>query len=83
MHFYEIKKAHAEFIEQSLNTIRMLPKNWQAIAWWLERTDRNFMPKQQIEANTDDGKVTVVLGGKIKEVNKTNLLEDKSNDNNK
>lgn len=81
-YFYLIKKAHAEFVEQSLNTIRLLPKNWQAIAWWLERTDRNFMPKQQIEANTEDGKVTVVLGGKVKELNKNNLLEDKSKDDN-
>lgn len=74
-----IKKAHAEYVEKAKNTIQMLPKNWQAIAWWLERTDRNFMPKQQIEANTEDGKVTVVLGGKIKEASK-NLLEDKSKD---
>lgn len=69
-YFYQIKKAHAEYIEMALNTMMQLPKNWTAIAWWLERTDKSFMPKQQIETNTDDGKVTVVLGGKIKDFKK-------------
>ena len=78
--FDEIKKARAQYIEKAKNTIHMLPKNWQAVAWWLERTDRNFMPKQMIEANGEDGKVTVVLGGKIKEASK-NLLEQKTDDN--
>ena len=40
---------------------------WQGQSWWLERTRQDFMPKQEITAG-DDGKVTVVLGGKIKEI---------------
>ena len=37
------------------------------MAWWLERTRPQYMPKQEITAG-DDGKVTVVIGGKVREI---------------
>jgi len=67
--FLEIKKSHAMYVRTARDILNSCPKNWQSIAWWLERTDRSFMPKQEITAG-DDGKVTVVLGGKVNEVKK-------------
>ena len=67
--FRQIKKAYAMFVKQSKNDMRDKSKNWTAIAWWLERTNPFFMPKQQIQAD-DDGKVTVVIGGKEKQPKK-------------
>ena len=63
--FYEIKKARAQFEEDSNDIISCGKLGWQGRAWWLERTNNKFMPKQQIQAD-DDGKVTVVIGGKEK-----------------
>lgn len=63
--FYEIKKARAEFEKASKDFIANGKIGWQGRAWWLERTNPKFMPKQQIQAD-DDGKVTVVIGGKEK-----------------
>lgn len=60
-----IKKAYAYFIQDSKNRIRQGVQGWQGTAWWLERTNNKFMPKQQIQAD-DEGKVTVVIGGKQK-----------------
>lgn len=67
--FRQIKKAYAQFVKQSKDDMRDKTKNWTAIAWWLERTNSFFMPKQQIQAD-DDGKVTVIIGGKTKESKK-------------
>lgn len=65
--FYHIKKAESEFVEDSIADIRSGRPGWQGAAWVLERTRHDFMPKQEITAG-DDGKVTVVLGGKIKDI---------------
>ena len=69
-YFYTIKKAQATYVKNAGREIRKGEAGWQGKAWWLERTRQDFMPKQAIEANTDDGKVTVVLGGKVKDVKK-------------
>lgn len=63
--FLQIKKAHAMYIKKSCKLINEGRQNWQSIAWWLERTDQSFMPKQQIQAD-EDGKVQVIIGGKEK-----------------
>lgn len=64
-----IKNAHARHISESKKRIKKGEPGWQGTAWWLERTNPFFMPKQQIQAD-DDGKVTVVIGGKEKNVKK-------------
>lgn len=71
-YFYEIKKAQADYVENALDDIRSGRQGWQGQAWALERTRNDFMPKQSIETNTDDGKVTVVFGGKVKDIKKEN-----------
>ena len=65
--FYTIKKAQAEYVQEAMKDIKSGRPGWQGQSWWLERTRQDFMPKQEITAG-DDGKVTVVLGGKIKEI---------------
>ena len=50
---------------------------WQGKAWILERVNQKYMPKQEITAG-DDGKVTVVLGGKVKSV-RNSTADDNSN----
>lgn len=67
--FVAIKKAYALFIKDSKRKIRKGEPGWQGAAWWLERTNSSFMPKQQILPDAD-GKVTVVIGGKPKEPGK-------------
>lgn len=67
--FDSIKKSYARFIIESKKRIKQGTPGWQGTAWWLERTNAKFMPKQQIQAD-DDGKVTVVIGGKEKNVKK-------------
>lgn len=68
--FYRgIKKSYAQYVEDSKKRIHSGTPGWQGTAWWLERTNNKFMPKQQIQAD-DDGKVTVVIGGKEKNVKK-------------
>lgn len=64
--FYTIKKAQAEYVQNAGREIRKGENGWQGKAWWLERTRQEFMPKQMIQAD-NDGKVTVVIGGKAKE----------------
>ena len=66
--FGAIKKAYAQYVKNAKNEMRAKTNGWQSIAWWLERTNPFFMPKQQIQAD-EDGKVTVVIGGKPKNVN--------------
>ena len=66
-----IKKSHAEHIIKARKRIQKGEPGWQGTAWWLERTNVKFMPKQQIQAD-DDGKVTVVIGGKQKLQNANN-----------
>lgn len=61
--FLEIKKAKAEFEKKASKRIINGDPGWQGTSWWLERTNHNYMPKQEINAG-DDGKVTVVIGGK-------------------
>lgn len=73
--FYTIKKAQATYVKKAGADIRTGRPGWQGQAWWLERTRQDFMPKQEITAG-DDGKVTVVLGGKVKDIKK-----DIANDN--
>ena len=68
--FYGIKKAQAEYVKSAKKEIRSGRVGWQGEAWWLERTRHDFMPKQAIETNSEDGRVTVVLGGKVKSVSK-------------
>jgi len=64
-----IKKSYAIYIETSRDMIHSGQVGWQGRSWWLERTNQFFMPKQQIQADVD-GKVTVVIGGKEKNVKK-------------
>lgn len=64
-----IKKSYAQYVEDTMDTMRERLNGWQSLAWWLERTNSRFMPKQQIQAD-DDGKVTVVIGGKEKQPKK-------------
>lgn len=72
--FDSIKKAQATFVKNEGKAIRKGEAGWQARAWWLERTRQDFMPRQKVEANTEDGKVTVVIGGgkKVKDVKRDN-----------
>ena len=56
-------------------TLGLLPFRQQGAAWVLERTRHDFMPKQEITAG-EDGKVTVVLGGKIKDVKHNDLTKE-------
>ena len=72
--FYTIKKAKAEFEKDALLDIGSGRPGWQGKAWILERVNQKYMPKQEITAG-DDGKVTVVLGGKVKEI-KNNLTKE-------
>ena len=65
--FLVIKKARAEFEEKASEKIQSGDNGWQGMAWWLERTRPQYMPKQEITAG-DDGKVTVVIGGKVREI---------------
>lgn len=69
--FLTIKKAQAEYVKDAKQNIRSGRLGWQGESWWLERTRQDFMPKQEITAG-DDGKVTVVLGGKVKDVKYNN-----------
>ena len=65
-YFYTIKKSRAEFEHRALTDIQSGRPGWQGMAWVLERTNQKYMPKQEFVA--EDGKVNVVLGGKIKEI---------------
>ena len=65
-YFYTIKKGRAEFEEAALDDIGSGRAGWQGKAWVLERTNQKYMPKQEFVA--EEGKVNVILGGKIKEV---------------
>jgi len=40
--FDAIKKAYAKFIRESKKTIRAGANGWQGMAWWLERTNKDF-----------------------------------------
>ena len=70
--FHHIKKAQADYVDNALTDIRSGRQGWQGAAWCLERTRKDFMPKQAIESNTEDGKVQVIFGGKVKDVKKEN-----------
>lgn len=72
--FYTIKKAKAEFEKEALIDISSGRVGWQGKAWVLERVNQKYMPKQEIVA--DEGKVQVVIGGKVKDVKKSNLTDD-------
>lgn len=65
--FMAIKKSQAEYVKTANADISSGRPGWQGRAWWLERTRQDFSPKQEITAG-DDGKVTVVIGGKVKDV---------------
>lgn len=67
--FLTIKNARAKFEVTANERIKAGEPGWQGMAWWLERTRPQYMPKQEITAG-DDGKVTVVLGGKVKDIRK-------------
>lgn len=61
-----IKKSRVEFEMNCLADIRSGRPGWQGAAWVLERTNPKYMPKQEFVA--EEGKVQVVLGGKIKDI---------------
>lgn len=65
-YFITIKKSRAKFEHDSLIDIRSGRPGWQGAAWVLERTNQKYMPKQEFVA--EEGKVQVVLGGKIKDI---------------
>ena len=69
--FLRIKNAQAVYVYEAGKDIKSGRAGWQGAAWWLERTRQDFMPKQQIQAD-EDGKVTVVIGGKYKQKNYDN-----------
>lgn len=69
-YFDMIKKGQAEYVDDALTDIRSGRPGWQGAAWCLERTRRDFQPTQQIDAGPD-GKVNVIIGGKVKDI-KTN-----------
>ncbi len=73
-YFIAIKNAQAEYVKEANQDIKSGRPGWQGAAWWLERTRQDFMPKQEISAGAD-GKVTVVLGGKIKDIKQNTLTE--------
>lgn len=62
-----IKNACAQHVKDSKKRIKDGNPGWQGTAWWLERTNNFFMPKQQIQPG-DDGKVVVNIGGKVKDI---------------
>lgn len=66
-YFVAIKKAQAEYVYEANKDIKSGRPGWQGAAWWLERTRQDFCPRQQIDAGPD-GKVEVIIGGKVKEV---------------
>lgn len=72
--FIAIKKGQAEFVSESLTDIRSGRPGWQGSAWVLERTRQDFMPRQEINAG-EDGKVQVILGGKLKEIKKGTVTD--------
>ena len=47
--FTAVKKSYARFIKASKKKIYNGDPGWQGAAWWLERTNKNFI------ANSDDG----------------------------
>lgn len=71
--FLSIKNAQAAYIIDANVDIKSGKPGWQGAAWWLERTRNEFVPKQAIDAGPD-GKVTVMIGGKVKDV-KTNGIK--------
>lgn len=75
-YFITIKKNQADYVINAGRDIRSGRQGWQGQSWWLERTRQEFMPKQEIVA--DEGRVQVVLGGKVKEVkqNGTKALDN-------
>ena len=80
--FLTIKKSYAQFVKNAKAEMKSRMNGWQSIAWWLERTNPFFMPKQQILPDAD-GKVQVVIGGKVKDVKPVTKAEcDKKHDDN-
>lgn len=75
LYFEAIKKGQSEYVISAGRDIRSGRPGWQGAAWWLERTRQEFMPKQEIMAG-DDGKVQVILAGKIKDIKKDTLTND-------
>ena len=72
-YFITIKKARAKFEHDSLVDIASGRPGWQGRAWVLERTNQKYMPKQELVA--EEGKVQVVLGGKIKDIKKNDTTK--------
>ena len=66
-YFDAIKKAQAEYVDDAIADIKSGRPGWQGAAWCLERTRRDFQPSQQIDAGPD-GKVNVIIGGKVKDI---------------
>lgn len=79
--FYELmRKSYATFIRDSKIRIRKGEPGWQGVAWWLERTNSRFIPKQQVQGD-EEGKVTVVIGGKrIAQKGTVRIGDKKEND---
>lgn len=72
-YFLTIKKSRADFEEEALEDIGSGRPGWQGKAWVLERTNQKYMPKQEFVA--EEGKVQVVLGGKIKDIKRNDNSE--------
>lgn len=51
--FREIKKSYAKFIRASKKIIRKGEPGWQGTAWWLERTNSNFLPSTDNANSTE------------------------------
>lgn len=66
-----IKKSCAQFVIDSTKRIKQGTPGWQGTAWILERTHAKYMPKQQITPD-EDGKVNVIIGGKVKDIKRDN-----------
>ena len=74
-YFLTIKKSRSKFEHEALIDIGSGRPGWQGKAWVLERTNQKYMPKQEFVA--EEGKVQVVLGGKIKEIKKNDGAANK------
>lgn len=63
-HFYiSVKKAYAKFIKDSKRKIRNGEAGWQGTAWWLERTNKQFILNNE---NADSIEPVIVNPGMSK-----------------
>lgn len=60
--FTSIKKAYAKYIRKTKNIIRKGENGWQGQAWWLERTNQNFV----LNSDNNSEQETVIVNPSIK-----------------